>query len=209
VHRRHVASGYIHDLAGCRIAPPRYLWRGAVNLFVANYILWKANMNEIVRTVLERSTGKFSEIHGPAHWRRVGEIGLRLADDTPGADREVIFLFALFHDSMRFNDMRDPEHGKRGADLAHELREKLPLDEDRLETLLYAIDYHADGYVSDDPTIGACWDGDRLQLFRVGKYPDPRLLSTKAAPGLIEWAKTVQHKHYEWAPLYRAALTKG
>ncbi|MCA9794566.1 MAG: hypothetical protein KC910_22315, partial [Candidatus Eremiobacteraeota bacterium] len=37
---------------------------------------------------------------------------------------------------------------------------------------------HEKGRVSQDPTIGACWDADRLDLDRVGKAPDPDLMST-------------------------------
>jgi hypothetical protein len=36
--------------------------------------------------------------HGAVHWARVLENGLRVADAI-GADREVVALFALFHDS--------------------------------------------------------------------------------------------------------------
>jgi hypothetical protein len=38
--------------------------------------------------------------------------------------------------------------------------------------------------VTDDPTVGACWDADRLDLPRVGVTVDPRLLSTAAARNL-------------------------
>ena len=40
---------------------------------------------------------------------------------------------------------------------------------------------HADGTVSSDPTVGACWDADRLDLPRVGITPRPELFSTEAA----------------------------
>ncbi|MGC3969150.1 MAG: hypothetical protein QM775_17830 [Pirellulales bacterium] len=35
--------------------------------------------------------------HGVLHWARVCENGLRIAD-VIGADREIVTLFALFHD---------------------------------------------------------------------------------------------------------------
>jgi len=38
--------------------------------------------------------------------------------DVPSADPDVVFCFALFHDSMRFNEFDDPEHGRRGGELA-------------------------------------------------------------------------------------------
>ena len=56
----------------------------------------------LVAAVLERSTGKDSSIHGESHWQRVAAAGLALLPDTPDADPALIFLFALFHDSMRF-----------------------------------------------------------------------------------------------------------
>ena len=34
---------------------------------------------------------------------------------------------------------------------------------------------------SADPTIGACWDADRLNLWRVGVAPARGMLSTAAA----------------------------
>jgi uncharacterized protein len=56
-------------------------------------------------------------IHGIRYWARVHSFGARLAEVT-GSDPLVLALFALFHDSRRRNDGRDPGHGKRGADLA-------------------------------------------------------------------------------------------
>jgi hypothetical protein len=48
--------------------------------------------------------------------------------------------------------------------------------------------------VSDDPTIGACWDADRLNLWRLGRRPDDRLLSTDTArdPATIRWARELR-----------------
>jgi uncharacterized protein len=62
------------------------------------------------------------------------------------------------------------------------------------------------GQVADDPTIGACWDADRLNLWRVGKTPDPRLLSTAAArdPDLIAEAASFHGRRYTWADLFAA-----
>ena len=39
------------------------------------------------------------------------------------ADEEVVRLFAVFHDSCRENEHRDPQHGPRGARLAIDFRE--------------------------------------------------------------------------------------
>ncbi|MCL1979565.1 MAG: hypothetical protein FWG62_00615, partial [Proteobacteria bacterium] len=53
-------------------------------------------------------------LHGLSHWARVYDNGLRLAAET-GADRQVVALFALFHDSRRLTEQADPDHGPRGA----------------------------------------------------------------------------------------------
>ena len=52
---------------------------------------------------------------------RVLENGLRIAEAN-GADREVVTLFALFHDSRRVNEDEDDGHGLRGAEFARSLR---------------------------------------------------------------------------------------
>ena len=104
--------------------------------------------------------------HGEAHWRRVAANGLDLATEL-GADRLVVLLFAIFHDCMRFDEFADPDHGKRGGFLACCLNgELLRFDEDRLDLLYSACAGHTDGAISNEPTIGACWDADRLDLCR-------------------------------------------
>ncbi|HEX2864161.1 MAG TPA: hypothetical protein VHN99_06310, partial [Deinococcales bacterium] len=64
------------------------------------------------------------------------------------------------------------------------------LSDAQLARLLEAVDGHTRGRLSADPTVGTCWDADRLDLMRVGRRPDPRFLSTEAArrPDLIDWA---------------------
>jgi uncharacterized protein len=121
--------------------------------------------------------------HGPNHWRQVDRLGIALCKANPKADKEVVRLFALIHDHLRENEMEDPLHGHRAAKAAPAILEKcgIRLGFDRLNVLLEAIRYHNDGLVSDEPTIGTCWDADRLDLPRVGIIPDPKLLSTQEA----------------------------
>ena len=135
---------------------------------------------ELLEAVVEAATHPGSSIHGPEHWARVAHNGLALADETAGADRDVIRLFALLHDAMRENDGYDPEHGARAADLALELLALLELSDDQYRLLVAACEQHARGHVSLDPTIGCCWDADRLDLPRVGKTLDLRFFSTAA-----------------------------
>ena len=126
--------------------------------------------------------------------------GLGLARQVEGCDAELVLLFALLHDSQRFNDSRDPEHGLRAALFARELQAEgvLALDDERLAVLVDACTRHDKGYVSDDPTTGACWDADRLNLWRVGITPEARLLSTWPArePELIDEARSFHGLSY-------------
>ena len=142
-------------------------------------------------------------IHGPLHWRRVERIGLRLAASC-GADTDVVRLFALFHDSRRENEHTDPDHGLRGAVLAGAYRgEHFELDDERFEILRYACTHHTDGLRSDDPTIGTCWDADRLELARLGIDPCDEYLSTREAKlaEVKEWAsKLARGKPHERRP---------
>ena len=119
--------------------------------------------------------------HGPDHWRAVERNGVALARKT-GADVHVVRLFAAFHDSSRHNESRDPNHGDRAADLARALRGHLfECTDDQLSKLNLALRLHDRGQVSNDPTIGTCWDADRLELGRVNIKPRPKYLSTQAA----------------------------
>jgi len=128
-------------------------------------------------------TGQFQSagysIHGPDHWRRVERNGLLLATRS-GADIVVVRLFALFHDCRRENDGWDEGHGARGAEYAATLRgSAFDLSDARFEILRYACVRHTDGLRHDDPTIGTCWDADRLDIGRAGIIPSPEFMSTE------------------------------
>ena len=165
------------------------------------------DVSRLAEAVLEKSTGKDSSIHGESHWQRVAAAGLTLLPETPGADPALVFLFALFHDSMRLNDNYDPLHGPRGAALARQLRgEAFDLENAEMNLLAFACEEHTNGGIGPDPTVGVCWDADRLNLWRVGIIPDPRFLSTEAARSeeRIAWAHGLQQERFAWAELYRA-----
>lgn len=154
------------------------------------------------KLVLARAKSAFAlsktGIHGPAHWARVRANGLRLAKQT-GADTTVVELFALLHDSQRFNEGHDPEHGQRAAlnivDNAGWYITNAGLDGDQLTALLIACSCHSLGATTIGNaallnTVLTCWDADRLDLGRIGIRPDPDLLCTDAArdPAMIKWA---------------------
>ncbi len=146
------------------------------------------NTEAIIREILENYTLPVRGDHGVAHWARVLENGRRLAAVT-GAKIEVVTLFALFHDSRRVNEYTDFGHGHRGAIYARSLRGKLVhLDDTNFELLFEACRLHTDGLTDGDITLQTCWDADRLDLGRVGIAPEPDLLCTDAARGLLDWA---------------------
>ncbi len=124
-------------------------------------------------------------IHGPGHWLRVLENGRTLASLTPGADPALVELFALLHDCRRHDEGSDRGHGERAATLVRQLAAEglLGLAPARAELLADACARHEHGEVSGDPTLGCCWDADRLELSRLNRRPLNRLLSTTAALG--------------------------
>lgn len=126
-------------------------------------------------------------LHGPDHWERVEAHGQRLAEATAGADVAVVRLFGILHDVERENESYDPLHGRRAADLVERLNGDLfCIDDQQLALLTYCCAWHADGLTSDDPTIGCCWDADRLDLPRVGIVPERELMSTLLGQSLAE-----------------------
>jgi len=134
--------------------------------------------------VIARFIPPLASVHGLGHWTRVERIGGYLADRTPGADAQVVQLFALLHDSCRRDDSDDPDHGPRACDMTEDFHHSgfLPkLTPEQLDTLLTAIGMHTAGDTTSDPTIGVCWDADRLDLARLDIRPDPEYLSTEAA----------------------------
>ena len=144
-------------------------------------------MEDLLRVILEGYELPKEGLHGPRHWIRVSRTGLKLARATAGADQEVVHMFALFHDSRRVNEKKDPDHGLRGAELARSMRDThlMHLNGVQFELLRYACVHHTDGETSTNPTIGCCWDADRLDLGRVGINPEAENLSTVAGKGMI------------------------
>lgn len=115
-----------------------------------------------------------------------------LSEET-GANRGVVELFALFHDSRRESEGYDEGHGKRGAEFAHKLwkRGHFSLSGAEFDLLHEACSCHTGGGNSpEDVTVATCWDADRLDLARVGIAPSPGRLCTDAArnPEMISWA---------------------
>jgi uncharacterized protein len=153
-------------------------------------------LDAVVDAVTRRATNVGSSIHGPVHWHSVALASLHLLDAGEAADSALAFLFALLHDAMREDDGYDLGHGPRAAVLFAELRDRrlLVMEDARAARLQTALRDHALGKTSTDPTIGLCWDSDRLDLGRVGIRPDGAFFSTATARRLatagreLRWA---------------------
>ena len=144
----------------------------------------------ILQTILDQYMLPWDGDHGIAHWARVTENGVKLAEMT-GADAEVVRLFAIFHDSRRLNEITDPQHGPRAADFAAELRgQAFELPDHEFRLLHRACAGHTHERTHPDITIQTCWDSDRLDLGRVGVMPHPSRLCTEAARTreVLAWA---------------------
>jgi uncharacterized protein len=156
------------------------------------------NLKPIVHAILAQYTLPLDGIHGIAHWARVLETGVRLAEVT-GANIEVVQLFAVLHDSQRVTEETDPSHGIRGASFAAELRGELfDLSDDDFDLLFVACVGHMDNPTDDDPTVQTCWDADRLDLGRVGARIDPLWLGEATVDehyDIINWADRRARAH--------------
>lgn len=149
------------------------------------------NKKALISTVIDHFQLGMQSPHGPRHWGRVNNNGLKIAEHTQGVDIEVVELFSLLHDCCRIDDHSDPFHGKRAALFAAELRGDLfELPDSSFETLSFACEFHTNSKQVDDITVKACWDADRLDLFRIGIEPNPDHLFTDYAktPEMIRWA---------------------
>jgi hypothetical protein len=83
-----------------------------------------------------------------------------------------------------------PEHGQRSAQFVLELKQiELEFLNDEQVNLLWFCKNHNDGIISDNVTIGTCFDSDRIELIRCGMVPKPSLMSTKTGIRIAEMQK--------------------
>jgi uncharacterized protein len=134
-----------------------------------------------VHMALKHATNADSSRNGAEHWRSVGANGAAIAAKTPGANPTIVAAFAAYHDSQRLPDGDDPGHGERAVEIGR----RLPNRWARHLTMggppwifRQALRDHSRGLVSDDPTVGACWDADRLERASHGEPVRLDLLST-------------------------------
>lgn len=147
--------------------------------------------NSLLDDIRKQFLINWNGIHGISHWARVYDNGMQLATHT-GANKTVVQLFSVFHDSRRHNEGSDPAHGPRGATLAEEYRYTHlgSLSDDDFQLLTIACRQHTSAHTHKEITVQTCFDADRLDLGRVGTIPDPQYLCTDAAKSadMISWA---------------------
>lgn len=132
-------------------------------------------MKELVAKVISEAKLANSSIHGVSHWQTVERNGTYLCQFN-SADIQVVQLFALFHDSKREDDHRDLEHGPRAEEYLRTISQLVPLNTVQFEDLCIACRTHTVGKVTENITIGTCWDSDRLDIGRVGIKPHEKFL---------------------------------
>ena len=125
-------------------------------------------------------------IHGISHWDRVAQNADALL--TSDVDELVVKAFAYMHDVERIDDGDDWQHGLRAAMLVDEIRTTMLvfLNDQEIEQLKEACRLHTLRHRTEDATVNACFDADRLDLGRVGITPDPDKMATTAGRILAE-----------------------
>ena len=139
------------------------------------------DVQKIIKEIREyaQSRWRLGSLHGIRHWDRVFENGQKLL--TPDVNPLVVGLFAYLHDSCRVHDGDDPYHGQRAAAWIETLRNTYlkDLSDEEFELLQKACRLHTIVPRTGNPTIDACFDSDRLDLWRVGITPSPHKLATE------------------------------
>ena len=118
-------------------------------------------------------------VHGLRHWDRVYENGQMLL--TSEVNPLVVGLFAYLHDSCRVDDGEDIYHGTRAAEWIETLKDSFlkGVSDEEICLLQEACHLHTALAKTGNPTIDACFDADRLDLWRVGIIPDPDRMATE------------------------------
>ena len=125
-------------------------------------------------------------VHGISHWDRVAKNADALL--TSNVDELVVKAFAYIHDVERIDDGDDWQHGPRAALLVDEIRHTVLsfLNDTEIEQLKEACRLHTLRHRTEDATVNACFDADRLDLGRVGIVPAPEKMATTAGRILAE-----------------------
>ncbi|MCP3900702.1 MAG: hypothetical protein GY707_13420 [Desulfobacteraceae bacterium] len=142
-------------------------------------------MDKIIKKIKQGLHVPSGSIHAESHWNRVAAFGELIAEKEK-LNKHLIKLFAYFHDSKRFTDGTDPNHGHRAAEYIKTFTlNELGINKKEQEQLIFACRYHTYEEKTEDRDILACWDSDRLDLPRAGIVIDPDRLFTKTAKNIL------------------------
>lgn len=148
------------------------------------------DMSRIKDLAIDRYHGDPLGHNGPVHWEHCWENAKLLIPITQ-ANPIVVQLFCYLHDCCAVNSGEEPEHGPAAAFFIKQNSTLFSfLTAQEFKLLIDACADHTFHKLSKDPTIGTCWDADRLDLGRLGIYPKAEFFSTQAAkdPAIIERA---------------------
>lgn len=150
----------------------------------------------VINHLLNNLKTDIESIHGINHWLRVLANTVIIHDNLT-LDMDVAIAFAFLHDAFRANDFDDIEHGARVEiwfNTKNKFNKAVNLTNRQKEVLFFACKWHSHGKTIkyfeninhnfsqfEINTIISCWDADRLDLARVGVYPDEKYLSTEVA----------------------------
>lgn len=125
-----------------------------------------------IETIANICSNFLRGLHGIRHSKHVEAFGLLSGSDV---DMLVVRTFAYLHDCCRENDGDDVNHGPRAADFIENWRTTCLsyLDDTQFGKLQDAIRYHTTEKRTNDDTINACFDADRLDIGRCGMKLDP------------------------------------
>lgn len=141
-------------------------------------------------------------IHGFEHWVRVIENGIDISNNI-GTSRRIAVIFGFFHDIERLHDGDDPLHGLRGGKLLEHYRDDLKLTDEDFKNAYLACEGHNYKKNTENKEVGACWDSDRLDLFRDNLVPRAEFMNsdyTRSAYTILEAMGRSQRLHFpQWA----------
>lgn len=170
-----------------------------LDIFLRGELARVQDHSENIRRLTRELTADFDEEnlgtwHGPDHWRRVAAHSVAVSRSL-GVQPLLGVVFAWTHDSQRQDEGKDPGHGPRAAEFV--LERSGPgdilgfLSPHEIDTLAHACREHSNGLVDGPSMVQACWDADRLDMWRVNSEPDPDYLCTPWA----RQAHVIEHAH--------------
>ena len=154
------------------------------------------SVDTLFARIVEETDMWQSVYHGTNHWMSVRVNAMYLAENT-GGDVAVAEYFSILHDCMRESEDSDPQHGQRASRYAEKHRGLIDLNDRQFSLLQRACAGHTFAMPGcrayTDPTLAACWDGDRLDIGRVGETLDTRCLFSDLAKRLSQLGRIQIH----------------